>query len=88
MDNSLHPNRPALPIHFHFCHRGYVSARIGGTGQTNAPPDVFNYQAALKELPACEQVEIGQTTARGGITRFTLTVTFKPEALRPAPPPS
>jgi len=57
-------------------------------GQTNATPDVFNYQAALKELPACEQVELGQTTERGGITRFTLRVTFKPEALRPAPPPS
>ena len=57
-------------------------------GQTNATPDVFNYQAALKELPACALVELGQTVDRGGITRFTLTVTFKPEALRPAAPPS
>ncbi len=57
-------------------------------GQTNATPDVFNYQAALKELPACALVELGQTVDRGGITRFTLTVTFKPEALRPAVPPS
>ena len=57
-------------------------------GQTNATPDVFNYQAALKELPACAQVELGQTVDRGGITRFTLTVTFKPEALRPAAPPT
>jgi hypothetical protein len=55
-------------------------------GQTSVTPDVFNYQAALKDLPACERVELGQTTDRGGITRFTLTVTFKPEALRPAPP--
>jgi hypothetical protein len=57
-------------------------------GQTNATPDVFNYQAALKELPACALVELGQTVDRGGITRFTLTVTFKPEALRPAAPPT
>jgi hypothetical protein len=57
-------------------------------GQTNATPDVFNYQAALKELPACDHVELGQTTDRGGTTRFILTVTFKPEALRPAAPPS
>jgi hypothetical protein len=57
-------------------------------GQTNATPDVFNYQAALKELPACALVELSQTVDRGGITRFTLTVTFKPEALRPAAPPS
>jgi hypothetical protein len=55
-------------------------------GQTTATPDVFNYQAALKDLPACEHVELGQTTDRGGVTRFTLTVTFKPEALRPAAP--
>jgi hypothetical protein len=53
-------------------------------GQTTATPDVFNYQAALKDLPACEHVEIGQTTDRGGVTRFILTITFKPEALRPA----
>jgi hypothetical protein len=57
-------------------------------GQTNATPDVSNYQAALKELPACALVELGQTVDRGGITRFTITVTFKPEALRPAAPPS
>ena len=54
--------------------------------QTSAAPDVSNYQATLKDLPACDHVELGQTTDRGGITRFTLTVTFKPEALRPAPP--
>ena len=56
-------------------------------GQTTATPDVFNYQAALKQLPACDGIELGQTTDRGGITRFTLTVTFKPDALRPATPP-
>jgi hypothetical protein len=55
-------------------------------GQTSTTPDVFNYQAALKELPACERVDLGQTNDRGGVTRFTLTVTFKPEALRPAAP--
>jgi hypothetical protein len=55
-------------------------------GQTSATPDVFNYQAALKELAACERVDLGQTNDRGGVTRFTLTVTFKPEALRPAAP--
>jgi hypothetical protein len=57
-------------------------------GQTTATPDVFNYEAALKELPACDHTELGQTTDRGGITRFTLTITFKPAALRPPGPPS
>ena len=57
-------------------------------GQTNATTDVFKYQAALKDLPACEHVELGQTTDRGGVTRFILTVTFKPAAVRPAAPPS
>jgi hypothetical protein len=55
-------------------------------GQTNTTSDVFNYQAALKELPACDNVELGPTTDRGGITRFTITVTFKPEALGPGAP--
>jgi hypothetical protein len=55
-------------------------------GQTSTTPDVFNYQAALKDLPACDRVDVGQTTDRGGVTRFILTVTFKPEALRPANP--
>jgi hypothetical protein len=57
-------------------------------GQTTATPDVFNYEAALKELPACDHTELGQTTDRGGVTRFTLTVTFKAAALRPAGPSS
>lgn len=57
-------------------------------GQTNATTDVFKYQAALKDLPACDHVDLGQTTDRGGVTRFTLTVTFKPAALQPAAPPS
>ena len=56
-------------------------------GQTTATPDVFNYEAALRQLPACDHTELGQTTDRGGITRFTLTVTLKPDALRPAAPP-
>jgi hypothetical protein len=55
-------------------------------GQTNATPDVFNYEAALKELPACDHTELGQTTDRGGITRFALTITFKPAALLPVAP--
>jgi len=54
-------------------------------GQTNATLDISSYQAALKELPACDHVDLGQTADRGGVTRFTLTVTFRPEALRPPP---
>ncbi|HTX64594.1 MAG TPA: hypothetical protein VMD31_02405 [Opitutaceae bacterium] len=57
-------------------------------GQTNSTPDVNNYQAALKELPACDHVELGQTSDRGGITRFVLTITFKPGAVQPAANPS
>jgi hypothetical protein len=53
-------------------------------GQTSVTQDVSNYQAALKNLPACDRVELGQTTDRGGVTRFTITITFKPEALRPS----
>ena len=55
-------------------------------GQTAVTADVFNFQEALKNLPACDHVDIGETTDRGGVTRFILTVTFKPEALRPGAP--
>ena len=57
-------------------------------GQTAATPDISIYQAALKDLPGCDRVELGQQTDRGGVSRFTITVTFKPEALRPAEPPA
>jgi len=57
-------------------------------GQTNSTPDVNNYQTALRELPACDHVELGQTTDRGGITRFVLTITFKPGAVPAAANPS
>ncbi len=53
-------------------------------GQTNSASDLFNYQAALQGMPACQQVALGQTTERGGVTRFVLTVTFKDGALQPA----
>ena len=55
-------------------------------GRTNATPDVFNYEATLKDLPAVAGTQLGQTVDRGGVTRFTLTVRFKPEALRPPAP--
>jgi hypothetical protein len=56
--------------------------------RTNATTDISTYQAALTRLPACEKVEVGRTRDDKGITAFTLIVTFKPAALRPAVPSS
>jgi hypothetical protein len=84
MMEIVNEKRPKTIYFLRVATRGLYQLEI--EGQTSATPDVFNYQAALKDLPACERVDLGQTTDRGGVTRFTITVTFKPEALRPSTP--
>lgn len=52
--------------------------------QTSNAGQVSVYQTALEKLPACEKVDVQLRNTRGELTTFTLTVTFKPEAVRPA----
>lgn len=53
--------------------------------QTTNAAQMNVYQSALEKLPACEQVELRPQPSRGELTIFRLTVTFKPDALKPAP---
>lgn len=50
--------------------------------QTTNANDVSAYQAALRALPECERAETSESRLSNGVTTFTLTVTFKLEALK------
>jgi hypothetical protein len=52
--------------------------------QSTSPGAVSAYQAALSANPALEKVEIRDQRTRDNIMNFTLAVTFRPEALKPA----
>ena len=53
--------------------------------QTMTSTDVAVYQSALRELPGLEKVVIERPEARDNLTRFTLIVTFKPDAFTVPP---
>jgi len=53
--------------------------------QTNNAGEVSLYESALKKLPICEEVNVQLGNARGDVTPFTITVKFKPDAIKPAP---
>ncbi len=52
-------------------------------GQTNNAGQISLYQSALEKLPACEKVDLQPTGTRADLTTFRLTVTFKPDAVKP-----
>ncbi len=58
---------------------------LNAEGQTNNAGQISLYQSALEKLPACEKVEIQPLPGRGDLTPFRLTVTFKPDAVKPVP---
>lgn len=49
---------------------------------TRAASEVPSYEAALRANPNLLSVELSRQGERDGVTTFTLTVTFRPEALR------
>ncbi|HEX3728200.1 MAG TPA: hypothetical protein VHV47_00215 [Opitutaceae bacterium] len=51
--------------------------------QTDNPGDINVYQNTLSALPECAKVETKEVRASGGVTNFTLVVTFKAGALKP-----
>ncbi len=51
----------------------------------SAPDAVSAYQAALKASPAIENVEVRDQRTRDNQMSFTVVVTFRPDALKPAP---
>ena len=52
--------------------------------QTASPGDVAAFRSALAEQPGCEKVEVRDQRTRDNLMTFTLVITFKPEALKPA----
>jgi hypothetical protein len=52
--------------------------------QTASPNDVAVFRTSLSEEPACEKVEVRDQRTRDNLMTFTLVITFKPEALKPA----
>lgn len=57
-------------------------------GQTNNTAQAGVYQKRLQGLPETEKADLHVEGTQGDMTRFTLTVTFKPEAVKPVVPPS
>jgi hypothetical protein len=54
-------------------------------GRTNNAGQISLYQSALEKLPACEKVDMQPQGTRGDLTPFKLTVTFRSNAIKPAP---
>ena len=52
--------------------------------QTTNAGEISSYRNTLAALPACENVEITDTVMQNNIATFSLVVTFKPGALKPA----
>lgn len=52
--------------------------------QTTSPGDVAAFRSALGDQPACQTVEVRDQRTRDNLMTFTLVITFRPEALKPA----
>jgi len=50
---------------------------------TREPGGVSAYKTALSASPAIEKVEIPEQRTRDNVVNFTLTVAFRPDALKP-----
>jgi hypothetical protein len=61
--------------------RGLYTLVVQGT-TTNAA-QVNAYENALRKLPSVEKADAPITQVTGALARFTLTVTFKPNVLKP-----
>ena len=55
--------------------------------QTTAPGEVAGFRTTLADLPACAAVEVRDQRTRDNLMTFTLVVTFRPDAVKPATAP-
>ena len=76
----VNPSRPDSVIFQRVVTRGLLGLEVEAQA-TNAE-DVGSYSNALKALPALAEVRTRVDGARDGVTRFVLSLDFKPEALR------
>ena len=79
MLSVVNQNRPASIQFIRATTTGLNSLEI--EAQTGNAPDVGQYEAVLRTAKELSAVEMRDLRSREGITAFTLSVTFKPEAL-------
>lgn len=82
MITQVSASKPASVQFLHATTDGFYTLRV--EAQTNSPAEVSTFRSALAEQPACANVEVSEQRTRDNIMSFTLVVTFKPEALKPA----
>ena len=58
------------------------------TCQTQNSPEVELFKTAIENLQTVENVVVSQPRTANGRTDFTLTVTFKPDAIKPSAAPT
>jgi len=63
---------------------GFYTLKVDA--RSMSPAAVSAYQTLLTQQPFAEKVEISDQRSRDGMMTFTLSVTFRPEALKPAAP--
>jgi hypothetical protein len=63
---------------------GLYSLRVDA--QTTSPGEVSTFRTALSNLSSVEKVEVRDQRTRDNLMSFTLIITFKPDALKPATP--
>jgi hypothetical protein len=56
--------------------------------QTGAQGEIDAFESALRQQPACEQVEVRDLVVRSGVSTFVVIITFKPDAVKPAAGPT
>lgn len=76
----VNPSRPDSVVFQRVVTRGLTALEI--EAQANNAEDVGSYTNTLKALPALASVNTRVDGARDGVTRFVLTLEFKPESLR------
>jgi hypothetical protein len=74
--------KPASIEFLHATTDGLYTLKV--EAQTTSPAEVSTFRSALRDLPACEKVEVLDQRTRDNLMSFTLVVTFHPEALKPA----
>lgn len=63
---------------------GLYTLRLDAQTPASAQGEIDAFQAALNRLEAVERVDVQGPDIRAGVAAFSLTVTFRPEALKPA----
>lgn len=76
----VNQNRPASIQFVRATTTGTFSLEVDG--QTSTAPDVGQFEAILRATPELAAIEVRDLRSRDGVTSFTLSITFKPEALQ------